>query len=120
MLTEDDLLIEMTEKPGYVSENNGDVTVVLDTNLDEELITEGFVRELISKIQTMRKEADFNVTDHIRISYQGTEKIERIFREQSEEIMGDTLGDEVVSGESGYVKDWDINGEKCRIGVEVV
>ena len=120
VLAEEDLLIEMQEKPGYVSENNGDVTVVLDTNLTEELITEGFVRELISKIQTMRKEADFNVTDHIRISYSGTDKIEKIFRENAAEICGDTLGEEVVPGETGYLKDWDINGEKCRIGVEVV
>ena len=119
-LNKDDVLTTPMNKPGFIAAEDRGVTVVLDTNLTEELITEGFVRELISKIQTMRKEADFNVTDHIRISYSGTEKIEKIFCENAAEICGDTLGEEVVPGEAGYLKDWDINGEQCRIGVEVV
>ncbi len=119
-LAEEDLLIEMTQKPGYVTENNGEETVVLDANLTEELVREGFVRELISKIQTMRKEADFNVTDRIRISYEGTALIGKIFAENAEDIMADTLGLEVVPGATGYVKQWNINGEDCTLGVEVI
>ncbi|MBQ6036909.1 MAG: class I tRNA ligase family protein, partial [Lachnospiraceae bacterium] len=120
VLTEDDLLIEMTQKEGYVSENNGEVTVVLDTNLTQELIEEGFVREVISKIQQMRKEADYQVTDHIAITYDGTEKIEKIIAERAADIMGDTLGETVTKGAKGYVKDWDINGEACTLGTEVI
>ena len=120
LLTEADLLIEMTEQPGFVTENNGEETVVLDTNLTEELVSEGFVRELISKIQTMRKEADFNVTDHIRITYEGTEKILKIFEDYAADIMADTLGEEIAQGAEGYVKDWNINGEDCRLGVKVI
>ncbi len=120
-LTEDDLLIEMMEKPGYVSENNGELTVVLDTNLTDDLIDEGFVREIISKIQQMRKEADFNVTDHIRITYKGSEKISRIFETYKEAVMSDTLGEEVLKGElKGFEKSWDINGESCDIALEVI
>jgi len=119
-LAEEDLLIEMTQKAGYVSENNGETTVVLDANLTDELIEEGFVREIISKIQTMRKEADFNVTDHIAITYDGTEKIEKIFEKYPAEIMGDTLGESIKKGVAGVVKDWDLNGESCKIGVQVI
>ena len=119
-LTEDDLLIEMVQQEGYVSENNGDITVVLDTNLTEELIEEGFVREVISKIQQMRKEADYQVTDRIAITYDGTEKIEKIIRDRAADIMGDTLGKSVEKGAKGYVKDWDVNGEACTLGTKVV
>ncbi len=118
-LKEEDLLIEMSQKEGYVSENNGETTVVLDTNLTDELVREGFVREIISKIQTMRKEADFNVIDHIRIYYEGSETVTAIFEACGADIMGDTLGDEIVAGVGGFAKDWNINGEKCTIGVEV-
>ena len=120
VLTEEDLLIEMTQKEGYVSENEAEITVVLDTNLTDELIEEGFVREIISKVQTMRKEADFNVTDHIRISYDAAGALEDIFSRLGAEIMGDTLGEEIVKGAKGYVKEWNINGEPCTIGVEVI
>ena len=118
-LKEEDLLIEMSQKEGYVSENNGETTVVLDTNLTAELVQEGFVREIISKIQTMRKEADFNVTDHIRIYYEGSEAVTAIFENCAADIMGDTLGEEIKAGKGGYAKEWNINGEKCTIGVEV-
>ncbi|MBQ1377276.1 MAG: class I tRNA ligase family protein, partial [Lachnospiraceae bacterium] len=120
-LSEEDLLIEMTQKTGYVSENNGETTVVLDTNLTEELIDEGFVREIISKIQQMRKEADFNVTDHIRISYKGSDKISAVFETYKDDIMGDTLGEEVTADKlTGFSRSWDINGESCDIALEVI
>ena len=78
-LFREDLLIDTAQMEGYVSESDNGITVVLDTNLTEELLEEGFVRELISKIQTMRKEADFEVTDKIKLYYQGTEKAEAVF-----------------------------------------
>ena len=109
----------MTQMEGYVSENNGDVTVVLDCNLTPELLDEGMVRELISKIQTMRKEADFEVTDHITVTYEGTEKIASIFEAYKEEIKGNVLADEIVKeAPKGYVKEWNINGEQVTLGVE--
>ena len=120
-LSEEDLLIDMTQKEGYVSENNGDITVVLDTNLDDALVAEGFVREIISKVQTMRKEADFNVTDHIRISYAGTNTIEKIFADYAADIRKDTLCDELEKAEpEGYVREWELNGEACTIGVKQI
>ncbi|MBR4768463.1 MAG: class I tRNA ligase family protein, partial [Lachnospiraceae bacterium] len=120
-LTEEDLLIEMTEQPGYVTESDQLVTVVLDTNLDAGLIDEGYVREIISKVQTMRKEADFVVTDHIRITFESAGSLARIFREYGEEIKKETLGESIENvSPKGYVKEWDVNGEECRIGVERV
>ena len=120
-LTEEDLLIDMTQKEGYVSENNGDVTVVLDTNLTDALIEEGFVREIISKVQTMRKEADFNVTDHIRITYTASETLKKIFDAYAEDIASDTLADGIAEGSpEGYVKEWDLNGEACVLGVKQI
>ena len=119
-LREEDLLIEMVKKEGFVSQNAGTTTVVLATELTEELIAEGFVREVISKVQTMRKEADFNVTDHIRITWAAEGKLAEIFENFGAEIMGDTLADELMKGPKGYVKDWDLNGEKCTLGVEVL
>ena len=119
ILETEDLLIEMSQKPGYVSENNGDVTVVLDSNLTPELVDEGFVRELISKIQTMRKEAGFQVTDHITVYHQGSEKLEQIFAGYEKEICSNVLADKVAAGEpEGYQKDWDINGESVSLGVK--
>ena len=118
VLTEEDLLIDMTQMEGYVSENSGDVTVVLDTNLTPELIEEGFVREIISKIQTMRKEAGFEVTDHIRVYHAGNEKLEEIFAKYGKEIQSDVLANDIVSGQGGYSKEWDINGETVTLGVE--
>ena len=118
-LLEEDLLIDMAQMEGYVSESDNKMTVVLDTNLTEELLEEGFVRELISKIQTMRKEADFEVTDKIKVYYKGTEKAEAIFAEHVVQIGGEVLATEVISGTlSGYVKEWNINGEKVTLAVE--
>ncbi len=121
VLTKDDLLIDMSQVPGYVSENNGDVTVVLDGNLTPELVNEGFVREIISKIQTMRKEADFEVTDHIAVGHTGNRRIAKLFVKYAEEIQANVLAD-VVNADviDGYTKEWDINGEKVTLSVKVV
>ncbi len=119
VLTREDLDIEPAQKPGYVSQTEGGITVVLDTNLSEELLTEGFVREIISKVQTMRKEADFEVMDRIAITYEGTEKAEKIFGEHADEIGAETLADTISQGTpEGYVKDWKINGEQMTLGVK--
>ena len=125
-LSEEDLLITMTQMEGYVTEGDNTVTVVLDTNLTPELVEEGFVREIISKIQTMRKEAGFEVMDKISIYYHADEKVADIFNKYGNDIMGDVLGTEVVaeadsfdSGENGiYCKEWNINGEKVLLGVK--
>ena len=125
-LSEEDLLITMTQMEGYVTEGDNTVTVVLDTNLTPELVEEGFVREIISKIQTMRKEAGFEVMDKISIYYHADEKVADIFNKYENDIMGDVLGTEVVaeadsfdSGENGiYCKEWNINGEKVLLGVK--
>ena len=118
-LLKEDLLIDMAQMEGYVSENDNNITVVLDTNLTEELLEEGFVREIISKIQTMRKEAGFEVTDHIKVYYEGTEKAENIFAKYVAEIGGEVLATEVVkAAPSGHTKEWNINGEKVTLGVE--
>ena len=118
-LSREDLLIESAQKEGYVSENDNNVTVVLDTNLSEELLEEGFVREIISKIQTMRKEADFEVTDKIAVTYEGSEKAQRIFDDNKETIGAETLAQAVTQmTPTGYVKEWKINGEPVTLGVE--
>ena len=120
-LLEEDLLIDMTQMEGYVSENDNGITVVLDTNLTEELLEEGFVRELISKIQTMRKEANFEVTDKITVTYEGAEKVEGIFGKYADEIGSEVLAIEVIKkAPIGYTKEWNINGEKVKLGVEKV
>ena len=119
VLTEDDLLIDMAQMEGYVSEADNDVTVVLDTNLTPELIEEGFVREIISKIQTMRKEAGFEVMDKIQISLADNQVIEGIFRVHEKEIKSEVLAENVVYNElSGYTKEWKINSENVKLGVE--
>ena len=118
VLTEEDLLIDMTQKEGYVTESNQDVTVVLDCNLTPELLEEGFVREIISKIQTMRKEAGFEVTDHITVGYKDNAKIESIFSKYADEICADVLADKLTDNEiSGYTKEWSINGETVVLTV---
>ena len=109
----------MTQQEGYVSQNDNGITVVMDTNLSEELLEEGFARELISKIQTMRKEADFEVMDHIEISYEGSDKIKTIFDKQGAFIAGETLADGLVAGlNDGYRKAWNINGEDVTLAVK--
>ena len=118
-LFREDLLIDTAQTEGYVSENDNGITVVLDTNLSEELLEEGFVREIISKIQTMRKEADFEVMDRIRVTYEGTEKAEAVFGKYAGQISGEVLADRVVKAEpAGFVKEWKINGEAVTMGVE--
>ena len=118
-LTEEDLLIEMTQKDGYVSQEEGDVTVVLDANLTPELIEEGFVYELISKIQTMRKEAGFEVTDRIRVSLNGNGRLSEIAKRHEKAIADKVLADAVAQDETlGREKEWDVNGEKVKIAVE--
>ncbi len=120
-LTKDDLLIEMTQKEGYVSQEDNHMTVVLDMNLTEELIEEGFVYEIISKIQTMRKEADFEVMDHIRVSLNGNDKLFDIAVRNADAITGKVLADELVSGgEFAVAKKWDVNGEEVIIAMERV
>ncbi len=120
-LTEEDLLIEMTQKEGYVTEADNSMTVVLDTNLTPELIEEGFVLELISKIQTMRKEAGFEVTDHIRVAFADNEKIEEIAQKHEKEIAGKVLADALsVKNELSVAKEWNVNGENVKISVERV
>lgn len=121
VLLESDLLIDMAQMEGYVSENDNDITVVLDTNLTPELIEEGFVREIISKIQTMRKEAGFEVMDKIRVSLADNQVIEGIFRVHEKQIKAEVLAEEVVYNEvKGYTKDWKINAEGVKLGVEKI
>ena len=121
VLTEEDLLIEAAQTEGYVSDNNGDITVVLDTKLTPKLIEEGFVRELISKIQTMRKEAGFEVMDKIRVYVKDNEKISQILKKYEKDILSDVMADEILYDQaSGYVKDWNINGEAVTLGVEKI
>ena len=117
-LFKEDLLIDTAQIEGYVSENDNGITVVLDTNLTEELLEEGFVREIISKIQTMRKEAGFEVMDKIRVTYTGSEKAESVFAKYAESISSEVLAEEVTKAEpAGYVKEWKINGEQVTMGV---
>ncbi|HIS60985.1 MAG TPA: isoleucine--tRNA ligase [Candidatus Scybalomonas excrementigallinarum] len=118
-LTPEDVLTEMTQKEGYVSETDNGITVVLDTNLTEELLEEGFVREIISKIQTMRKEADFEVMDHITVSAENNDKLFDIIKKNEDTIKNDVLADEMILGQAkGYTKEWNINGENIVLGVE--
>ena len=119
VLNREDLLIDTAQMEGYVSEDDNGITVVLDTNLSEELLEEGFVREIISKVQTMRKEADFEVMDKIVITYEGSEKAETVFAKNADEIGAETLALEVKKATpAGYVKEWKINGEAVTLGVE--
>ena len=121
VLTKEDLLIDAAQVEGYVSEGDNTVMVVLDTNLTPERLEEGFVREIISKIQTMRKEAGFEVMNHIRVFVNGNEKIAEIFAEHGEEIRSEVLADEILPGQTGgYAKEWNINGEKVMLGVEKI
>ena len=119
VLLEEDLLIDMAQMEGYVSESDHTITVVLDTNLTPELIEEGFVRELVSKIQTMRKEAGFEVMDKIRVYAKDNDKIVDIMKNHGDEIKSEVLAEEIVTGETkGYEKEWNINSEKVTMAVE--
>ena len=119
VLLEEDLLIYMAQMEGYVSESDHTITVVLDTNLTPELIEEGFVRELVSKIQTMRKEAGFEVMDKIRVYAKDNDKIVDIIKNHGDEIKSEVLAEDIVTGETkGYEKEWNINSEKVTMAVE--
>ena len=119
VLEKEDLLIYAAQVEGYVSDSDKGITVVLDTNLTPELVEEGYVRELISKIQTMRKEAGFEVTDRIAVYQNGNEKIAGILQRNAQEVQRIVLAEQIVVGEmKGYEKEWDINGENSMIGVE--
>lgn len=120
-LTADDLLISAEQLENSFAVTDNGYTVALDTELTDELIAEGFVREIISKVQTMRKDADFNVTDHIDVTIKGSEKLEKIIADHLGDIAGDVLADSVkLAAPEGTVKEWDINGENAVIGVKVV
>ena len=120
-LSREDLLIDAAQKEGYVSQENGRMTVVLDTNLTQELLEEGFVYEIISKIQTMRKEAGFEVMDHIKVSLGGNEKLWRIAEKNKEVIGGKVLAEDFANGADLPVsKEWNVNGEAVTISIEKV
>ncbi len=115
ILTEEDVLIESAKKEGYASDVDGDLTVVLDTHLTESLVEEGFVREIISKIQTMRKEAGFEVVDHIELAPLENEKIQKLIQKHEKVIQEETLTDTIhYTPVEGYEKQWNINGETVR------
>lgn len=119
-LAEEDLLIDISQKEGYVTEADNTVTVVLDTNLTDELIEEGFVYEVISKIQTMRKESDFEVMDHINVYISGNERIADVVRKNADAIGEKVLANAISYENGGNTKEWNVNGEKVVIGVERV
>ena len=121
VLAKEDLLIETAEMDGFVSEADNGITVVLDTNLTPELIEEGFVRELISKVQTMRKDSDFEVTDHIRLYQDGNAVLKEVIQRNAEQIKSEILADEIYLGEMrGHTAEWNINGEAVVLGVTKV
>ncbi len=117
-LSEDDLLIEAAQMPGFESVSDHGITVVLDTNLTPELIEEGFVREIISKLQTMRKDSGFEVTDHIKVSVSGNDKIAEIMEKNADEIKDEVLANDITDGGCAFEKEWNINGENVKLGVE--
>ena len=120
-LTRDDALISPAQKPGFVAETEGDMTVVIDTNLTPVLIEKGYVRELISKLQTMRKEAGFDVVDRIQVSYQTTDVLAPVIEAHKDEIAAAVLATEISCApapEGAYAKEWNINGEKAALGVK--
>ncbi len=118
-LAEEDLLITMTQMEGYNSEGDNEVTVVLDTNMTPELLEEGFVREIISKVQTMRKEAGFEVMDQILITYDANQKVQDIFTANADTILSEVMAVGIECGQTkGYTKEWNINGEHVELGVE--
>ena len=117
-LAEEDVLVATAQTDGFVAESYKNTTVVLDTTLSPELIEEGFARELVYKLQTMRKEAGFEVLDRINVYYEGNDKIAEIFAKNGESIGKDVLAESVQAGKAGYSKEWNINGEKVTLSVE--
>jgi isoleucyl-tRNA synthetase len=117
-LAQEDVLVATEQTDGFVAESDKNTTVVLSTNLTPELIEEGFARELTSKLQTMRKEAGFEVLDRINVYYEGNDTIAKIFADNGESIAKDVLADSVSEGKAGYAKEWNINGERVTLSVE--
>ena len=116
-LSEDDVLVEVAHAEGFMTQEDHGVAVAIDCRLTDELIEEGFVRELISKLQTMRKDAGFEVLDRIAVYIEAGEKLSAIFARNRSEIMGEVLADEVAAVRPGHAKDWNINGEPATLGV---
>ena len=113
------MFIDIKQKEGYFSISDKYTTVAIDTELTSELIEEGFVNEVISKLQTMRKDSDFDVTDHIKVYVDGNDKIAEVIKNNEAEIAKIVLGDEFIYGQDGAnAKSWDINGEKVTLSVE--
>ena len=119
-LTKEDLLIEMTKKEGFESLSDKGITVVIDKNLTPELIEEGNVREIISKIQTMRKDSGFEVMDRIRVAFSGNDTVLAVAKRNAAEISDETLADSVSEGTLKFAKEWNINGETVTLSVEKV
>ena len=119
-LTEEDLLIDVKQMEGLYTVSDNGVTAVLDTTLTPELVEEGFVREIISKVQTMRKDAGFEVMDHIIVGVSGNDKIADIMSKNKAGIANDVLANDIVNTTDGFVKDWNINGEKVVLSVSKV
>ena len=122
-LTAEDLLIETAQMEGFVSQQNGPFTVVLDTNLTEDLIEEGFVRELVSKIQTMRKEAGFEVQDHISVFQSANDRIRAIMEKFGSDLKQEVLAESIsyeTADETAYTKEWTVNGEKVTLAVKKI
>ena len=118
VLTKEDLLIDMAQTEGFISEGDNTVTVVLDTKLTKELLEEGFYREIVSKIQTMRKEAGFEVMDHISVYADNSERIAEIIKKYADQLKEEVLADDILLGQmAGFVKEWNINGETVMLGV---
>ena len=117
-LYEEDILIEPKQKEGYAFEQDKDVAVALDTTLTKELIDEGYVREIISKIQTMRKDAGFEVLDHINVTYAASDELSAVIENSAKDIMKDVLAVSIISeAPVGYIKEWNINGQNAEIGL---
>ena len=120
-MTVEDLLIEPVQKAGFAAESDGDLSVIMDTNLTPELISEGYVRELISKVQTMRKEAGFEVTDHITLYISAEEALMDVVKANQTKIMSEVLAENIADTKGGgYEKTWDINGIEAVVMVERV
>ena len=120
-LTNEDLLIDTVKSDNYISEGNNKVTIVLDINLTKELLDEGFLRELISKVQTMRKEAGFEVVDHIELFLKDNAKLIDIVKVNEAELMSEVLCDKITYGNiKGYEKEWNLNGENVVVGVKKI
>lgn len=120
-LTNEDLLIDTVKSENYISEGNNKVTIVLDINLTKELLDEGFLRELISKVQTMRKEAGFEVVDHIELFLKDNAKLIDIVKANETELMSEVLCDKITYGNiKGYEKEWNLNGENVVVGVKKI